>query len=209
MGANGDLAYANIKHISDCEVITSINASRAAATHRMARNGDLLQAITGATIGKVGIVSRDSEIAFSGDLLRLRALPGTNSVYLLVAIASAAGQAQLQRWITGSTNGHRASRDAVRILIPRLGSTEQIIAETIERAMSDRIAASTAFQSAVSATEALVESQLSSTSRLALFSSVSGLQVEWTRCSYPRRLEADVQPRQIDLRRRWTLQRIE
>jgi len=99
-----------------------------------ARKQDLLPAITGATIGKIGIVNRYDNLVFSGDMLRLRANGLVNPHYLLMTLDHHLGQVQFNRWITGSTNGHLAPRDVGRVLVPRLTPAleEQIAALVVE-----------------------------------------------------------------------------
>ena len=61
----------------------------------------LLLAITGATIGKIGIVKRYERLAFSGDLLCLRSAERIDPHYLLLVLDHRLGQVQFLRWITG------------------------------------------------------------------------------------------------------------
>jgi type I restriction enzyme S subunit len=97
---NGDIPYASIKHVNDFEMVTDMFASSAIAGLRVAEPNDLLLAITGATIGKVGIVGRYDRLAFSGDLLRIRVRDDIDPYYLLVMLRSPIGQGQLLRWVT-------------------------------------------------------------------------------------------------------------
>ncbi len=68
VSSNGDKPYVSIKDISGIDVISKGNVSN---TLSKAVNGDLLLAVTGATIGKIGIVNRNPSISFSGDILGL------------------------------------------------------------------------------------------------------------------------------------------
>ena len=63
----GSTDYCSIKHISSRELVEASKCFQADAP--LARTNDLLLAITGATIGKIGIVKRYERLAFSGDLL--------------------------------------------------------------------------------------------------------------------------------------------
>jgi restriction endonuclease S subunit len=106
---------------------------------RFAEMSDLLLAITGATIGKIGMVTRNEYIAFSGDLLRLRCHESVQPEYLLTVLASPIGQTQFQRWITGSTNGHLGPKDVLRIQIPRLPEqAERRIATLVKESLQTR-----------------------------------------------------------------------
>jgi hypothetical protein len=134
----GAVDYCSIKHITSREVVEASRASPPAGTP-FAEPNDLLLAITGATIGKVGIVKRYRQLAFSGDLLRLRSRGDVDPHYLLAALDHRLGQIQFNRWITGSTNGHLAPRDVGRVLVPRLEpKVEQRIAELVEDSLAKR-----------------------------------------------------------------------
>jgi len=115
----GDVPYISIKHIQKNEVVAD-GFCRSYPGMPEAQRGDLLLAITGATIGKVGVVHRYDRMAFSGDLLAIRAREDIDPYYLQAFLTHRIGQVQLIRWITGSTNGHLAPRDVGRVVIPRL-----------------------------------------------------------------------------------------
>lgn len=135
--SSGTADYCSIKHISAREVADVSRCFPAKGT-QFAEKEDLLLAITGATIGKVGIVKRNSRLAFSGDLLRLKVNRDVNPYYLLLVLDHSIGQVQFNRWITGSTNGHLAPRDAGRVLVPRLKPEAEtrigaLVAESLAR----------------------------------------------------------------------------
>lgn len=155
--SGGELAYCSIKHLSDGEVLTDATCASLAALP-LARRNDLMLAVTGATIGKVGLVRRYEALTFSGDLLRLRVSGGLDPHYLLLALEHTVVQAQFQRWITGSTNGHLAPRDVRRVLVPRLGEEDEVaLAELMRGSLDARAEAKREFLSAIAGVEALVE----------------------------------------------------
>jgi type I restriction enzyme S subunit len=136
--ANGSTDYCSIKHISGMEIVEASKCSPSADTP-LAGLDDLLLAITGATIGKIGIVKRYEQLAFSGDLLCLRIGEKIDPNYLLLVLDHRLGQVQFNRWITGSTNGHLAPRDAERVLVPRLNEDiEAKIAELVRNSLFKR-----------------------------------------------------------------------
>jgi hypothetical protein len=133
----GTTDYCSIKHITGREIVGASKAYPAAGTPT-ARKDDLLLAITGATIGKIGIINRYDNLVFSGDMLRLRANGSVNPHYLLLTLDHHLGQVQFNRWITGSTNGHLASRDVGRVLVPRFAPEKEeqiaaLVAESLEK----------------------------------------------------------------------------
>ena len=149
--------YCSIKHISGREIVGASQANPASGTPSAKKN-DLLLAITGATIGKIGIVNRYDELVFSGDLLRLRSNTGINSMYLLFILDHQIGQIQFNRWINGSTNGHLAPKDVGRILIPRLKSDkEDKIATLVAKALERRLESENLLDQAKSRVEQLIE----------------------------------------------------
>ncbi|MEA1049805.1 hypothetical protein U5801_08290 [Lamprobacter modestohalophilus] len=155
--ACGATDYCSIKHINAREIVDASNCFPKADTP-MAGLDDLLLAITGATIGKVGIVKRYERLAFSGDLLCLRTSESVDPHYLLLVLDHKIGQVQFNRWITGSTNGHLAPRDAARVLVPRLSNeTEAQIAELVKSSLSKRKESEQLLEQAKSRIEQLIE----------------------------------------------------
>jgi hypothetical protein len=135
---SGSTDYCSIKHISGRELVEASRCSPLADTP-LAGLEDLLLAITGATIGKIGIVKRSEQLAFSGDLICLRTSEEIDPHYLLLVLDHHLGQVQFNRWITGSTNGHLAPRDVARVLVPRLSNeTEARIAALVKSSLSKR-----------------------------------------------------------------------
>ncbi|NHZ96803.1 hypothetical protein [Massilia sp. CCM 8734] len=136
--SEGAADYCSIKHISGREIIEASTCASYPNT-LLAGVNDLLLAITGATIGKIGIVKRYERLAFSGDLLCMRTWDTVDPHYLLLVLDHKIGQVQFNRWITGSTNGHLAPRDIARVLVPRLsGEAESKIADLVKRSLSQR-----------------------------------------------------------------------
>lgn len=160
---NGLHPYVSIKDIDNLEIIPSgyCNSSKSAAL----RN-DMLLAITGATIGKVGLVSRNSQLAFSGDLLNLKVdLTKISPFFLITILKSPIGQTQLIRWITGSTNGHLSPFDIGKIIIPRLDPViEDKISGLIKQSIDTKIEAELLLKQAKTEVETLIENAITNPS---------------------------------------------
>ncbi len=153
----GAIDYCSIKHISGREM-TGASKCMPSPDTPLATQNNLLLAITGATIGKIGIVKRYKQLAFSGDLLCLKISPGIDPHYLLVVLDHTIGQVQFNRWITGSTNGHLAPRDVGRVLVPRLKkSIESRIAGLVEESLRKRLESEKLLEQAKSRVEQLIE----------------------------------------------------
>jgi hypothetical protein len=160
--ANGSIDYCSIKHISDRELVSASKCTPPPDTP-FAEPNDLLLAITGATIGKIGIVKRYKKLAFSGDLLCLRASGLIDPHYLLLALDHHLGQVQFNRWITGSTNGHLAPKDVARVLVPRLRSeAEAKIAELVKQSLTERRESEQLLEQAKTRVEQLIEEAVQS-----------------------------------------------
>lgn len=155
--ANGSTDYCSIKHISDRELVEASKCSPSADTP-LAGLDALLLAITGATIGKIGIAKRYKQLAFSGDLLCLRTGEMIDPHFLLLSLDHWLGQVQFNRWITGSTNGHLASRDVERVLVPRLNDdTETKIAELVRNSLFKGLESEQLLEQAKVRVEQLIE----------------------------------------------------
>jgi type I restriction enzyme, S subunit len=153
----GSTDYCSIKHISGHE-LTGASKCQPASDTPLATANDLLLAITGATIGKIGIVKRYKKLAFSGDLLCLKTFAGIDPHYLLAVLDHEIGQTQFNRWITGSTNGHLSPRDVGRVLVPRLKqSVESRIADLVEESLKKRIESEKLLEQAKHRVEELIE----------------------------------------------------
>ncbi|SLM29636.1 hypothetical protein MTBBW1_1900001 [Desulfamplus magnetovallimortis] len=157
ISSDGTLNYASIKDIQGLELISDSFCHFSSDT-RIADKGDLLLAITGATIGKIGIIDRYDRLAFSGDLLGLKVKNNIDPFYLLAVMQSPIGQSQCKRWITGSTNGHLAPQDVGKIVIPRLGNQkEQLISEKINESLKARCESEILLEKAKTRVEELIE----------------------------------------------------
>ncbi len=155
--AQGTSAYCSIKHIDRGEIV-SVARCRPSPRAAFAMRDDLLLAITGATIGKVGVVTRDSPTVFSGDLLCLRTNESIDPYYLLVTLAHRIGQIQCARWISGSTNGHLAPRDVRKLLVPRVGTrSEQTISTLVRESFRCRLESEGLLHSAIAQVEQAIE----------------------------------------------------
>ena len=155
--SDGPTNYCSIKHITGREIVDVSRCTPQPDTPIAGLN-DLLLAITGATIGKIGIVKRYDRLAFSGDLLRLRPCEMIDPHYLLLVLDHKVGQVQFNRWITGSTNGHLAPRDVARVLVPRLGDkVEAKIAALVRKSLVNRQESERFLEKAKSCVEQLIE----------------------------------------------------
>jgi hypothetical protein len=153
----GSTDYCSIKHITGRELV-EVSKCFSQQDTPLAGVNDLLLAITGATIGKVGIVKRYEQLAFSGDLLCMRAGESIDPHYLLLVLDHKIGQVQFNRWITGSTNGHLAPKDVARVLVPRLSSeTEAKIAELVKSSLFKRQESEQLLEQAKTRVEQLIE----------------------------------------------------
>jgi type I restriction enzyme S subunit len=150
------IPYASIKDIDGIELKTN---SYCSSSRSIAQKESLLLAITGATIGKIGVVSRNEQLAFSGDLLNIRPInQKIPTFYLLCVLSNQIGQTQINRWITGSTNGHLSPLDVRKVLIPRLeNKTELEIDKLLRESISSKIESEQLLEQAKKEVETLIE----------------------------------------------------
>ncbi|WP_321494184.1 restriction endonuclease subunit S [uncultured Desulfobacter sp.] len=135
INSSGTMPYASIKDIDGIELVAESYCFPTKEA-QIATSGNLLLAITGATIGKIGIVNQYEKLAFSGDLLKLEICNNINPFYLLAVMQSQIGQSQCSRWITGSTNGHLSPKDVGKIVIPRLETAkEEYISQKLKESL--------------------------------------------------------------------------
>ncbi|MEI9913125.1 MAG: hypothetical protein WDO71_27905 [Bacteroidota bacterium] len=118
---NFGIHYASIKDCDDLEISTSefTDAKRPVTVS----TGELVIAITGATIGKSAINNTSVPIAICGDLAAIE----SNEVppyYLLTVLSSEFIQQLSKRYTTGATNGHLAVRDVAKFPIPIFGKKD-------------------------------------------------------------------------------------
>ncbi|MFD2046607.1 hypothetical protein ACFSTA_20310 [Ornithinibacillus salinisoli] len=154
--SNGDINYASIKDIKNYEIVTNSLGLISESKNSLANKYDLLLAVTGATIGKIGIIQKYDTVTFSGDMLRLRA-KNIDPYYLLAVLQSSVGQNQFYRWITGSTNGHLSPSDVAKTLIPRLGHEEEKIADNMKKYFSSKQKSVELIQTAINKVETWIE----------------------------------------------------
>jgi type I restriction enzyme S subunit len=154
---NGNIDYVSIKDISRGEVIAS-SKCHFRSNLVAADKEDILLAVTGATIGKIGMNCRYERLAFCGDLVALKTRKTVNPYYLLRVLDSDIAKTQFQRWITGSTNGHLSATDIAKVIVPRLSpAKEEIIAEMVQQSFINKGQSETLLSKAKSRLEELIE----------------------------------------------------
>ncbi len=117
--AIGAIPYASIKDISG-NIIDSIDWAEYSSNLVTVGFNDLALAITGATIGKVGMNKTKQEIAISGDLLKITAKE-VSPHYLLTFLGLPIMTDLFKRSITGMTNGHLSPDIVKGVPVPILG----------------------------------------------------------------------------------------
>lgn len=90
------------------------------------KQGDILVAITGATIGKVAIFNDNKEVGICGDIAKIRPKNINENVMLSSFLNSRLGQNQIKKYINGSTNFHLSIKDMDKIVVPKLGNQKAI-----------------------------------------------------------------------------------
>lgn len=156
---DGYAPYVSIKDIYDYALIPNQYISLGGAPPPCAQPNDLLLAITGATLGKVGINFDIPALYYSGDLLRLH-FKGIDPLYVAAFLRSPIGQDLIWQYQTGSTNRHLAPDDVVKIPVPRLQPTqERAIANQVRQSYAARVKCTQILEQAKRKVEAMIESE--------------------------------------------------
>jgi type I restriction enzyme S subunit len=82
------------------------------------QKGDIIIAITGATIGKIAIFNEDKEVAICADIAKIRLKGISKNELVINFINSDYGKAQIKKLINGSTNFHLSCSDIEDMVIP-------------------------------------------------------------------------------------------
>ena len=88
--------------------------------------GDIIVAITGATIGKLAIFNEDKEVAICGDIAKLTPKKEGDAILIANYLESELGQLQIKRTINGSTNFHLATSDIEQIVMPVIKDEKEV-----------------------------------------------------------------------------------
>jgi len=114
--------YASIKDVIGFTIETEERTNEGELI--LVEPSELVLAITGATIGKVGINATNEEIAISGDLVGIKT-HDISPYYLQVVLASKPIQEMCRQYTTGATNGHLAVSDVANFPIPLIDDSIQ------------------------------------------------------------------------------------
>jgi hypothetical protein len=148
--------YASIKDCS-ANMITTTERTEEEGLVLLAPDG-LALAITGATIGKVGLNLTGEPVAISGDLVGIKPHAAISPYYLLVVLASWPITELCRRDTTGATNGHLAVSDVSQYLIPMLPSAQQAaISAKVQRSFALRTESEALLHRAKQAVEVAIE----------------------------------------------------
>lgn len=148
--------YASIKDCS-ANLITTTERTEEEGLVLLAPEG-LALAITGATIGKVGLNLTGEAVAISGDLVGIHPSADVSPYYLLAVLASWPITDLCRRDTTGATNGHLAVSDVAQYLIPILPAAQQAaIANQVQRSFALRTESEALLTCAKQAVEVAIE----------------------------------------------------
>ncbi|MCI5138889.1 MAG: restriction endonuclease subunit S, partial [Candidatus Electrothrix sp. AR1] len=152
----GTIPYASIKDINNNLIETSEFAHYDKRLVTVRKN-DLALAITGATIGKVGINIKDEKIAICGDLLKIRT-KNVSPYYFLAFLGLSIITDLFKSNITGMTNGHLSPDTVKNLPVPLLEEkTIERIDNGIRKAFTLRQQANNALECAKRAVELAIE----------------------------------------------------
>lgn len=86
--------------------------------HHLIKYKEILIVVTGATIGKIGLWNLHDKFYLGGDIVKFKTNQDFIPEFVQAYLLSPLGQKQIQRNITGATNGHLSTKDIENIRIP-------------------------------------------------------------------------------------------
>lgn len=161
-----EYSFVRISDIGELEinydevVNISLNAFQSLKKYHI-NQGDILFAITGATIGKVCINHLGKLSVTSGDIGYLRVNhPEVSPYYVLMYFKTKFGQLQLEQGITGATNRHLAVNFIAEIEIPLIPKEiQETIENNIVKAINNTYLSKKLIEEAKQDVEDLIESK--------------------------------------------------
>ncbi len=119
---DGEAKVLQIKNITQEGYIKIENYQTAKAEvfgeHHLIKYKEILIVVTGATIGKVGLWNIHDKFYLGGDIVKFETNQDFSPEFVQAYLLSPLGQKQIQRNITGATNGHLSPNDIANIRIP-------------------------------------------------------------------------------------------
>lgn len=95
--------------------------------YMLLKKGDIIVAITGATIGKIAIFNDNKKVAICSDIAKIETKENINKKFLINFINSSYGQSQIKKLINGSTNFHLSCADIEKVVIPSPKNIDKIM----------------------------------------------------------------------------------
>lgn len=89
-------------------------------------NGDIIIVATGATIGKIALWDKKDTVYLGGDLFKVNLGNCDYGIVISALLRTKPYQLQINRCITGATNGHLSQSDIGNLLIPQIEDTNII-----------------------------------------------------------------------------------
>ena len=117
-GNNKVVQISSIDNNGDIDFTNLITAKDIFTKEQKIKNGDVIIVITGATIGKISIWDYNGDFYLGGDLVKFQTKDNINPFYVFSILRTSPLQIEIERNITGATNGHLSPFDIEHFPIP-------------------------------------------------------------------------------------------
>jgi len=127
-GENRVVQISSIDNYGNIDLKNLLTAKDIFLKEQKLKTNDILVVITGATIGKIGFWDYNGAYYLGGDLVKFQTKENVNPYYLFSLLRSKPYQIEIERSITGATNGHLSPTDIEQlpIILPPLEKQNEI-----------------------------------------------------------------------------------
>ena len=117
-GENRVIQIGSIDNNGDIDLENLLTAKDIFSETQKLQTNDIIVVITGATIGKIGFWSYDGTYYLGGDLVKFQTKQNVNPYYIFSLLQTKPYQIEIERNVTGATNGHLSPTDIEHLPIP-------------------------------------------------------------------------------------------
>lgn len=117
-GKNKVIQIGSIDNNGDIDFTNLLTAKDIFTVEQKLKKGDVIIVITGATIGKISFWDYEGDYYLGGDLVKFQTKDKVNPFYIFSILRTSPFQVEIERNVTGTTNGHLAPFDIEHFTIP-------------------------------------------------------------------------------------------
>ncbi len=117
-GENKVIQIGSIDNNGNIDFENLLTAKNIFSEEQKLKKNDVIIVITGATIGKISFWDYESDYYLGGDLVKFQTKENINPFYIFSILRTKPYQIEIERNVTGATNGHLSPTDIERFSIP-------------------------------------------------------------------------------------------